>query len=172
MRLEIATAVKANFLAAQANGAGVNVDVPIPGSVGSTFGNARCIIRDIILIAEENLSWELWLWSSATHPTNRDNDPWLGRWTFAAADAVTETSDPSTSYRYFIPDLNIPYWDDDTDVQTVEGAQGAGADRFTGLTRKTANGSIHMTLIPRGAAHVINKEVVIKFACEPWALQR
>ena len=152
-----ATVTKAIFAAAIAQNAGANYDVPIPGNIGAPYGEAACRINSIVVISEENLDWEIWLWSTSAHSSNRNLDSWLGRWSFVAGDAVTETADPSTSYRYFIPDLNVPYRDDDTQSPTNDST----------VTGKVANGRIHMTLIPRGAAHVINKEIVIKFFCEP-----
>jgi len=144
-----ATAVAATFDAAIAQDAGLDFDVPIPGAIGAPYGSAQCMIKGLVLVAEENLSWELWLWSKAARAGASYNvDSWLGRWTFLAADAVRVSG--NTRYYYFVPSLEVPYRDDDV------------AD---------VNGLLHCTLIPRGAAHVIHKLLLVKIYCQsavPW----
>jgi hypothetical protein len=144
MMLIEATAPSATFDAALAQDAQLDFDVAVPKALGSGFGSTRCRISSFVIISQEHLAWELWLWSSATRAgANYNADTWLGFWKFAAADA---TVGPDGRYRYFIPDLDVAYRDDDA------------AD---------VNGLIHMSLIPRGAAHVIHDKIVVKVFCAP-----
>lgn len=139
----MSTVLSATFLAAQNQNVGADADIQIPKGLG---WGGRCVLKTLVLLAEENLSYEVWLWSSHTHGATIDTDTWLSRWTFVASDAVQESGD--TYYRYVIPDLDFPYEDDD--------ASGS------------ANPArLHITLIPRGAAKTINKKIVLKFFLQP-----
>jgi len=152
-----ATVTKAIFAAAVAQNAGANYDVPIPGNIGGPFGASRCIIKgDRDRVGRESELGDFGCGVAATHPSDR-NSIRVGAVDVCRGGCGDRDGDPSTSYRYFIPDLDVPYRDDDSEAQTIDAT----------VSRKIANGAIHMTLIPRGAAHVINKEIVIKFFCEP-----
>ncbi len=141
----IATCPSTPLLPAIAQNAGLDVDVQIPKGLGS---GGRSMLRTLVMLAEENLSYELWLWSSATHGATIDTDAWLSRWTFVASDAVQETGD--TYYRYVIQNLDFPYEDDDA-------------------SSSPNPARLHITLIPRLAAKTINKKIVIKFFLQPEA---
>ena len=133
-----------------AQDAGFDFDIPVPVAAGNNFGATRVRINSIIILSAENLAWEVWLWSkSAREGAGYDADSWLGRWSFVTTtDAVRKTGD--AIYRYFIPDLDIPYVDEDA-------ADGVN----------TTTGNLHLTIIPRGAAHVAGQDLVVKVTMVP-----
>lgn len=145
-----ASVLTATFDAAILQNAGLNVDVALAMAVG---GSARVVVRAITIVSEENLAWDVLFWGKSTHGASYDGDTYIGHWSFAAVEAITYTGDTLTAYRYFIPDLDLPYQDLDA----------VNANRQPQL---------HITLVPRGAAHVIHKNIAITFYVSPetaWA---
>ncbi len=148
MAMQIAARIlAATFDPALAQNTGQNVDVAIPSSIGS---GARCLVNSILIVSEENLAFDILFFGKATHGTTYDTDSYLGHWAFAAGDAITYTGDEiSAAYRYWIPDLDLPYEDQDA---------GASVNHTPHL---------HITLVPRGAAHVIHKKISVVFNLQP-----
>lgn len=139
------TVLSATFIGAIAQDNAASANIPIPMAIGS---QGRCRLNSLVLLAEENLSYEIHVWASATHGATVDTDQWLGRWTFLASDAVIITGDALLLYRYFIPDLDLAYEDTDA-VSSPNPAK------------------LHISLVPRGAAKTINKKIVLKFFLAP-----
>lgn len=126
-----ATNPATQFRGTLAQNAGADLDLLLPPTLQGIGGTAWGSLRSLTIASIQNLAWELWIWTSATHSTltagvTASGTNWLGRWTFAAADAVQEAG--TGDFVYYIDGLDIPYHDDD------------------------AAGKLHMTLINRSAA--------------------
>lgn len=137
----------ATFDAALAQDAGLNVDVGVPLALGQ---NMRLIVQGIVIVAEENLAWDILFWNKAVHGATYDTDQYIGHWPFQTTDAIQYSNDAvSGAFRYQITGLGLPYQDLDTQVK------GGAAPK------------LHITLVPRGAAHVIHKKLSISFDLSP-----
>jgi len=148
-----AIALPATFLVAITQDNRLDFDIPVPVAIGSVLGQARCRIRGIVIVSEENFAWEVWLWSNAARlGANYGVDSWLARWSFLTTDGVTSTSTPADGrFRYVMRDFDVPYRDDD---------------------QSNNRGVLHCSLIPRGASHGNTKNILLKIYCEPeiaWA---
>jgi hypothetical protein len=146
---------KATWVAGAAQNTGLPADLvlgdatrgiggdPIRGTVG---GNARNQVRSITIVSQDNHSWELWAFSKAVrYPANRDNNFFLGRWTFSAASGVQDAGDGTSSWYYYVDGNDIPIRDDDN------------------------TGKLHLTLIDRTGALVAGAghDVVIELRLAP-----
>ncbi len=141
-----ANVLSATFDPALAQNAGLNVDVALPLAVG---GSARLVIKSLGIVSEENLAWDILFWGKAVHGATYDTDTYLGHWAFVAGDAIQYSSDEiANAYRYFIPGLGQPYQDLDAVNARVQPM-------------------LHITLVPRGAAHVIHKKLMLTFFLVP-----
>lgn len=97
--------------------------------------DCRLRVVGIVLIADQNLAWELTFWRKkiASGAASVAVDSFAGAWAFAAADGKQIAG--AGSYRYAIFGLDIPYTDDD-----------AAADRLA-----SGKGRIHLGLVNRDA---------------------
>lgn len=127
-----------DFTAALAAGAAsVLTDLQLPAAL-----KRQAVIRSIFILSVENLAWELnWFSGAAGVTASPDTDTWLGRWQFAAADAVQITG--SSLYRYAIPEIVQPYRD--LDGGTVENLHLMLVNREA-VTGKTAGAGGAMTV--------------------------
>jgi hypothetical protein len=134
-----------HFTGAIAQNAKEDENITLPGALDGIGGNARGYIRGIMIQSDENLAWELAFWSSDTFDdTTLDDDDFLSRWSFAAADGVRFGG--ANQYYYYIEGLEIPYVDDDK------------------------SGELHMSLVNRSAASKTagaGGEVVVEVFIEP-----
>lgn len=126
-----------HFAATIAQDAGANADIPILDQGLSAGRRCRAILRGISILSQQNLAWELWLFSKATYQTGViDTDSFRGFWSFAAGDAKRIAG--AGFYYYYVDGLYVPYEDDSALGQlhatlvnrSVTGklAQGAGGD--------------------------------------------
>lgn len=114
---EFKTDPTSQFRGAIAQNAAVALDLLLPPSLQDVKGTARFSIRSLTIASIQNLAWELWVWTSAartnlTAGVTATGSTFLGRWTFAAGDAVQEAG--TGDFVYYIDGLDIPYRDDDT----------------------------------------------------------
>jgi len=102
-----------DFIGALATNAVGYADLALPGALSGMGGRARCRLSMITIVATENLSYEVMLFSKAAHATaDPDTDSFLGRWSWQAADAVRIAG--AGLYYYSIFGLDVPYTDDDS----------------------------------------------------------
>lgn len=107
-------------------------------------GARRFLIREIDVVCKDNFGPEFNFFSTATGwTTDPATDTFLSRWGFVATDG--EQLDGTGLWRYSIPDLAIPYHDDDANgvtpptlhvvlqnlSATAKAADAAGAMRAT-----------------------------------------
>lgn len=109
-----ATDPSAQFRGALTTGSGADLDLVLPSSLKGINGNARAQLRSLTIISIQNLAWELWLWGSTTHTTltagvTSAGSNVIGRWTFAATDAVQDNN--TGDFVYYIDGLDVPYVD-------------------------------------------------------------
>jgi len=119
-----------DFRASIAQNAKVDFDLTLPTTLRGVNGDARGSLRSLTIASIENLAWELWIWTSATHVTltgtvTAAGTNVLGRWSFASGDGI---QDVTGDFIYYIDGLDIPYVDDDK------------------------SGKLHMSLVNRSAA--------------------
>ena len=119
------------FTATIAQNAGVNLDLamttPNPVALAGIGGDCRGQLRSLTIASVENLAWEIWLWSSATHGTAAASTvSVIGRWSFVTSDAKQIAG--AGDWYYYVDGLDVPVWDAD----------------------KT--GKLHLTLVNRSAA--------------------
>lgn len=150
MSMQIAVNVLSATLAqAVSENAGLDINAAIASAIGG-LGNARCLIKSIKIVSEENLTWDLLFFGSATHGATYDTDTYLGHYVFQSSGAIQYSNDPlSGAWRYFVPDVDLPYQDLDAEQPQPYAPR------------------LHMTLVPRSADHVVNKKVVITVYIAP-----
>lgn len=148
MSMQIAVQVPSAVLdAAIAQNAGLNLEVSLPPNLGG-YGNARSIIKSIVLVAEENLDWDLLFFGTTTHGLTYDTDTYLGHALLAAASAIQFSTDAiASAWRYAVQDVDLPYANLNTPSQ--------------------GGGLLHLTVVPRNAAHVIHKKIIITLYLAP-----
>jgi hypothetical protein len=101
-----------HFTGAIAQNAKEDENVSLPGALAGVNGNARSLIRSIVVQSDENLAWELAFWSKDTFDdTDLDVDTFQSRWTFVVADGIRFGG--AGQYYYYIDGLDIPYVDGD-----------------------------------------------------------
>jgi hypothetical protein len=152
-------ALPALFAAGSAENARLDVDIPIPASLGSGYGSTRCMIKSIVVVSQDNHAWEIAFWSSAARSSltapNTWNT-WLGSWPFTAADGVQYGA--TGSWYYYEPSFDLPYRDDD-----------ANANKATYPNNQI--GLIHISLIDRTGALTAGHSVLVKLYCQPEAYE-
>jgi len=120
-------------------------NIALPGTLDGINGTARCRIKAVTIISDENLQWELWFWANDLfQESNLDADRFVGKILFAAADGTRIAA--TGAYYYYQEDLDIAYEDLD----------------------KT--GELHVSLINRSAAAKTagaGGEIVVEFIMEP-----
>ena len=109
-------------------------NIALPGALAGVNGNARNMVRSIVLQSDENLAWELAFWSkdSFEDTSDMDLDAFQSRWTFVTADGIRYAG--AGQYYYYIDGLDIPYLDEDNSgelhlslVNRSAGAKSAGS---------------------------------------------
>lgn len=101
-----------NFAGSLAQNAIAYEDVVVPGCLRGVNGNGRVRLRSIMLQSDQNLDWELWLFSGVAHANaDMDLDTALGKWSFTAAMAVQIAG--AGQYYYYIDGLDVSYVDED-----------------------------------------------------------
>lgn len=87
-------------------------NIVLPGCLAGIRGNARAHLKSITILSDENLAWEIMLFSSDTNvDTDEDVDAMIGWWQFSTAGAVQVAA--TGLFRYYIDGLAVPYVDDD-----------------------------------------------------------
>jgi len=147
---------KSTWAAGAAQNTGLDADIALSDALRGTGGNGRCQVKSITIVSQDNHAWELWAFASATrYPSNRDNNKFLGRWTFSAGDAVQNSADGTSSFYYYVDGNDLPLRDDDLN---------------TGITPTNPSvntGKLHLTLIDRTGALVAGHDVVIELRLVP-----
>lgn len=144
-----------DWTAAQADGAGVLVNLPLPAAIAAD-GLARARVRGLNIISVENVGWEVFLWGTRTSPADAiDSRKFIGSWRFDAADGKTYTGLAAPLYHYHIDGLDLAYLDEDTMAQK--------------LANTPPGATLHVTLVPRGAGKSADAAgaVVVEFVLEP-----
>ena len=102
-----------HFTGAIAQNAKEDENVVLPGAMSGVNGNARNMVRSLMLQSDENLAWEVAFWSkdSFEDTSDMDADAFRSRWSFVVADGVQYGG--TGQYYYYIDGLNIPYQDED-----------------------------------------------------------
>jgi hypothetical protein len=101
-----------HFTGAIAQNAKEDENISLPVALEGMNGNARGLIRTIMLQSDQNLAWELAFWSGdGFDSTDVDLDTFISRWTFAVADGIRYGG--AGQYYYYIEGLALPYVDDD-----------------------------------------------------------
>ena len=100
------------------NAISANYNLPLPRAKTPNW-----LIRAITLVAVQNLTYELWLFRSATNLTGAvATDALIGFWQFQALSSgqpgFTVTGD--SLFHYYIDGLEIPYYDQDFQSGTYE----------------------------------------------------
>ena len=144
-QIEVKTDKDTHFTGALVTNAAENENVVLAPALAGVGGNARAQLRSIAIISDQNLDWEVMLFRKDTFGTSDlDTDSFVGRWTFAAADAVRIAG--AGSYYYYIDGLDEAYTDED------------------------ASGELHVTLLNRNAVAKnagATGEIVVKLRFEP-----
>jgi len=134
-----------HFTGAIAQNASEAEDIALPGALAGINGNARSHLRSITILSDQNLAWEVMLFSSDTQEdTDADVDTMVGWWQFSTAGAVQLAG--AGLFRYYIDGLAVPYVDDDN------------------------SGELHVKLVNRSATGKnagATGEVIIELALEP-----
>lgn len=106
-------------------------------SIGAS-PDCRFRIVSVVLIALQNLDWEITFWSKAAGPLAPSvaDDSYLGRITLAQATGVTIVGSAVASFRYYATGLDLHYVDEDADAARIPPFK---------------QGRIHMGLVPRSA---------------------
>lgn len=100
------------FTGALATNAVATYDLALTPALAGVGGSAKNLVRGITIISVQNLAWEIQLRTSATNVSNDPNtDVFLGRWSFAATDAVQNAG--AGDWLYYVDGLAVPYRDDD-----------------------------------------------------------
>lgn len=99
-----------------AQNAAAQIDALLPPTLQDVNGQARFVISSLTIVSIQNLAWEIWIWRKAARNTltagvTSGGSDFVGRWTFAAGDAVQEAG--TGDFVYYIDGLDIPYSDDD-----------------------------------------------------------
>ena len=134
-----------HFAGGLAQNAGEDESLTMPGALAGINGDCKNQLKSLTIISDQNLDWEIMVWSSATHGVaDLDTNQFIGRWTFAATDAVQVAG--TGSYYYYIDGLDVSYADADY------------------------SGKLHLTLINRSATAKnagATGEVVVKARLAP-----
>ena len=79
-----------HFTGAIAQNAKEDENIALPGALAGVNGNARNMVRSIVLQSDENLAWELAFWSKDSFEDTSDMDlaAFKSRWTFVTADGI------------------------------------------------------------------------------------
>jgi hypothetical protein len=158
MNIEV-IALPALFAAGAAENARLDVDIPIPRSLGSGYGSARCKINSLVIVSADNHAWEVAFWSSAARSSlaapNTWNT-WLGSWPFTVGDGVQYGA--TGSFYYYEPNFDLPYRDDD-----------AGANLAT--YPNNVVGLIHISLVDRTGTFTAGHSLLLKLYCQPEAYE-
>jgi hypothetical protein len=123
-----------------------DVDVGLDLAMGQ---NARLIVQGIVIVSEENLAWDVLFWGRSVHGATVDACTYLGHYAFATTDAIPAL-DSISGWMYSIQGIGLPF--QDLDQQTKAGR----SPTF-----------LHISLVPRGADHVVNKKIHITFFLSP-----
>ena len=143
-RYTVRTDKDVEFTGAIAQNASEEENVVLPVTLKGINGNARIRLKGMHIISDENLDWEVWLFGNDLfQESNIDNDRFLGRWSFVAADGLRIAG--TGAYYYAIDGLDVEYVDLDN------------------------SGEIHVALVNRSAAGKTAGaagEIVIEFVFE------
>lgn len=124
------------FTAALAQNVALTENLVAPGDLGAG-GHCRSRLHSISILSDQNLAWEIALYSTDSFNTSADMDQvsFLGRWGFQAGDGTQIAG--TGPYFYYIDGLDIPYRDADFTSHIKPG----------GLSQ----GQIHLMLVNRSA---------------------
>jgi len=134
-----------HFTGAIAQNAVARENIPMPQAIAAGL-RSRSRLKSITLLSDQNLDWEIWLFSRSTTPlpTDVDANPFIGRWRFDIGDGVQISA--AGPYYYYIDGLDVPYEDADE------------------------KGELHLGLVPRtagGKSAGAAGEVSIRCVLEP-----
>ena len=132
-----------HFAGAIAQNASEEENLALPKGITGFGDHCKARLKTITLQSDENLNWEIMLFSSDTFAnTDLDLDTFIGYWNFGTG-AVRIAG--AGQFYYYIAGLDVPYQDDD------------------------ASGELHVALVNRSAATKTAGaagEVVIEFGFE------
>lgn len=117
--LRVRTISTVHFLGACAQNAALTESILIAllanGGAGGGLaagGHTRSRLHELRILSVENLAWAVELYGTPAFPETTptiDNEIFLGRWEFTAADGRKDTAD--SFWKYWVPGLDLSYQD-------------------------------------------------------------
>lgn len=132
-----------DFTGALAQNAAATANLAVP----QLPSDAQCRLKNIAIISDQQLAWEIWLWATTSFNTGiTDLDALypFGRWSFDSSSGVQIAG--TGPYYYYIDGLDVPYMD------------------------SAKLSQLHVMLVNRSAASKsagAAGEIVVKFCLEP-----
>jgi hypothetical protein len=148
----VATSSVDDFRPAIAVNAAAYLDLALPESIAAGR-TCRARLKTLAIISEDNVGWEVWLFNRKTLAAEPSvlGSTFAGFWGFAVGDAVRIGA--AGLYYYYVDGLDIPY---ETLDLLANGAPDENLRRF-----------LHMALVARTNAKVINTMVKVRMNFEP-----
>lgn len=101
-----------HFTGTIAQNANENENIVVPGCLAGIRGNVRSYLRSITILSDQNLAWEIMMFSADSFDdADADVDTMIGWWQFSTAGAVQIAA--AGLFRYYIDGLAVPVLDDD-----------------------------------------------------------